>query len=114
MLQVSFGRVSVIPLSARDLKILEQHGWMFILIDTHTPKSTISAEPVVGEKLLSEQSKLSDLGGLFFNSRDYIKRSRTCVPTCVSFAKRVLEIRAPFIQTPDQLYRFLVERDLCL
>lgn len=70
MLQVGFGRVNFIPLQKRDLKILEQNGWVFLQ-----------------QKCYLNNYKLS--------------------PTCVSFAKRALGIRAPFVLTPYQLFKYL-------
>ncbi len=75
MYQVGKGSIKQIPLSARDLKILEQHGWVFIDYTTLSPYC-------LGPAL----------------SRHY---------TCVGFAKHILEIRDPFIITPDQLYKKL-------
>jgi hypothetical protein len=79
MLQVSFERVNFIPLSARDLKILEQHGWVFVKLTAN-----------------SEERKAIHY---------WLPATRSL--TCVGFAKRALRIRAPLILTPDQLYKVL-------
>ena len=72
MIQTGFFTHKLIILQKRDLKILEQYGWVFIK--------------------LSKTSAFCPLPSAL---------------TCVSFAKRMLGIRAPFMLTPDQLYRYL-------
>lgn len=41
------------------------------------------------------------------NEQLTIGHGRLQILTCVGFAKRAIGIRAPFIWTPDQLFRFL-------
>ncbi|MCL1891830.1 MAG: hypothetical protein FWF97_00840 [Alphaproteobacteria bacterium] len=111
MIQVGFGAIKFIPLQKRDLKILEQHGWMFVPL-------------VKGGKFLGEQREPRNLGGLFCNTRTLHDNppillnsphsgSLSKIPpltrgtTCVGFAKRALGIRRPLIWTPDQLYRHI-------
>ncbi len=74
MYQTGGGRVTEIPLSLRDLKILERHGWVFIQVSEFRVQSS--------------------------------DKTKNCF-TCVTFAKRVLGIRNPFIITPYQLYKGL-------
>lgn len=74
---VKRNHIEKIYLYERDLKILEQHGWLFI-----------SIMPAPSSIILHPSSF-----------------------TCVSFAKRALGIRKPFIWTPDQLYRYLKRPD---
>ena len=109
MVQIRLGNVQLIPLKKRDLKILTQHGWVFIPLDK-------------GGKSFNEPSKFSDLEGLFDSMQIltnnppifiYSLRSLIKIPplsrgmTCVSFAKRTLNINAPFVWTPYQLYKYL-------
>ncbi len=78
MIQVGSGKINFILLQTRDLKILEQNGWVFL------------EHKAQGKKYLCVMP---------YNLCSNI--------TCVSFAKHVLKIRAPFIWTPDALYKYL-------
>ncbi len=81
MIQVGSGKISLIPLQIRDLTILEQHGWVFI------------------EHKAQGYCLIPNLCLMPYNLCPNI--------TCVSFVKRALGIHAPFIWTPDQLYKYL-------
>jgi len=73
LIQAGLGIRKLIVLQKRDLKILEQYGWVFVKF------------PTAGASCPMPYST-----------------------TCVGFVKRTLDIRAPFIWTPDQLYRYLL------
>jgi hypothetical protein len=75
-------KIELIRLSARDLKILESHGWVFLK-----------------EKGRRKKAEGKSTFSFFLFTSSF---------TCVSFAKKILGIRNPFIQTPDQLYAYFV------
>ena len=71
---VSYGHIEKIRLRARDMKMLQQHGWCFVYVPCDLPRN--------------------------FPRKNW---------TCVNMAKNAIKMRAPFIQTPDVLYRALSE-----
>lgn len=71
---VRHNKIVKIKLKCRDIKILAQHGWVFIFMP----------------------------GTLVENFNKYRAF------TCVQLAKRALGIRAPYIQTPNALYKYLI------
>ena len=71
---VSHGHIEKIILRARDMKMLQQHGWCFVYVPCDLPRN--------------------------FPRKNW---------TCVNMAKNAIKMRAPFIQTPDALYRALSE-----
>lgn len=85
MIQIRLGNIQLIPLKKRDLKILAQHGWVFL---EHKAQGT-------GHRLEIKQHLCLIPYDLCHNT------------TCVSFAKYVIGIHAPFIWTPYQLYKYL-------
>jgi hypothetical protein len=79
------GKIEMIPLSARDIKILEQHGWVFFNYEVRSMKYEIKPQ--------------DDIHISYFLLHNSI--------TCVALAKKILCIRNPFIQTPYALYKWL-------
>jgi len=85
LIQIATDGVKVFRLGAREIRRLERAGWIFIECGMLKLESEISA---YGKIQLSS-----------FNIPQFL--------TCVGFAKRAVGIRAPFVLTPDQLFRFL-------
>jgi hypothetical protein len=74
--------------SARDLKILEKNGWVFVKTNRK-----LNSDPGLRRGDGTLQSELCTLNSV----------------SCVAMARRALGIRNPFILTPDQLYRYLTK-----
>jgi hypothetical protein len=74
-------KIHTLTLSARDLKILEKHGWTFLHINLKKEKNI------------------------------YTLCSITYALSCVGFTKRALGIHNPFIWTPDQLYKLIMNNE---
>ncbi|MDR3208385.1 MAG: hypothetical protein LBT45_00890 [Rickettsiales bacterium] len=91
LIQIGTDKIRLFRVRAREIRKLENAGWVFVKVNS--PKSIKNGR--------TSESRLSaiDFGLLTFL-------------TCVGFAKRALGIRAPFVWTPDQLFRMLATRDL--
>jgi hypothetical protein len=74
LVQVGIDGVRLIPIGAREIRIMKKNGWVFIEARGNAPFHW--AQNITSLQLL----------------------------TCVGFAKRATGIRDPFIWTPDGLY----------
>lgn len=70
-------KIVIIPVTKRDLSILNKYGWKFIKYDT-------------------------DITSIDINSDKSW--------TCVQFTKHVCNIENKWIQTPDDLYKYLIKK----
>ena len=79
LVQIGIDGIRLVPVAAREIKIMKRKGWDFV---------NVGAGGNAPDKRAGFHPPLQFL-------------------TCVGFAKRALNIRAPFIWTPDQLFRRL-------
>jgi hypothetical protein len=86
LIQIGIDGVRLIQIGAREIKIMKSKGWAFVEIKDKKEKKT------------NYKTNLTILFSFF----PFIS-----LLTCVGFAKRALGIRAPFIWTPDALYKVL-------
>jgi hypothetical protein len=81
LIQIGVDCVRVFKVDRRAIKRLEAAGWVFVEL-----------------RIKNEELRMGVCSGFGLQ-----------LLTCVGFAKRAIGIRAPFVFTPDQLYRHIVK-----
>jgi hypothetical protein len=101
LIQIGPDGVRLFRVRAREIGKLEAAGWVFLRVRGQG----------LGTGVIGRNVSLS----ANHESRVAAREPLTPVPnpcpsflTCVGFAKRALGIRAPFVWTPDQLFRMIV------
>ena len=88
LIQIGVDGIRAFKVGMREIKKLEDAGWVFTQLTMNNEQCKINA------------AKKTDCS-FFIVNYSFL--------TCVGFAKRALGIRAPFVWTPDQLFRLVHE-----
>ena len=123
LIQVGTDGVRIFKCGPREIRLLENAGWVFVEVtskkETNNPSLRGVAPKADDEAIQLKPINLNTLENFLIGLLRRLRRLAMteliflCLPftclTCVSFAKRALNIRNPFIWTPDQLFRFIVQ-----
>lgn len=87
------GRVTKIYMKPESINILRAHGWRFVYMGVTPPRAfTDNIHPPRAHA----------------THRGYqTQKCKMQALSCVDLSKRALNLNAPFVQTPDALYRYL-------